>query len=62
MGETNMVAQMLGISGRHVRRLAAKGTFHVVGVRVTGKRGRPALMFDLRQVAQAWQDQHKVSS
>lgn len=63
LGDTAMVAAMLGVSGRHVRRLAARGVFRTVGKTATGKQGRPALVFDLRQVADAWsQIKHRKAS
>jgi hypothetical protein len=54
IGDTGQVAAMLGISTRHVRRLAREGKFQAIGKTLTGKQGRPASVFALVPVSEAW--------
>jgi predicted ArsR family transcriptional regulator len=55
LGDTKQVAAMLGISERSVRRHVAERTFSPIGRAMNGQRGRPPYVFDLKQVADAWQ-------
>lgn len=56
---TTQVANHLGISDRHVRRLADEGVFLVVGEYSDGRNGRPIKLFNVNQVTSAWATYHK---
>lgn len=56
---TQQVAHELGISDRHVRRLADEGVFKVAGTYKGHTHGRPVKLFRTNQVLDAWRSRHK---